>query len=231
MCRRGMGARRGPRARREGEDSHPNRASGRCAGREPRHRGAGRRRDGAAPPALPAANLDPVPRPAGGGAAVSGEPQTGLARTVPAASAPVAPAVQIAKQLDEHEGLATAVFARCVPGLPRVSVNGVERDLAPAELAAVLDAYSKTRTGADLRLVVVDVVRPDDAAWQVWARWAGAASGRTGFFAVVGTPRARPGGRAAPPCRLRSTGSARLPPDTVLARSPERERSRRRGGF
>jgi hypothetical protein len=107
------------------------------------------------------------------------------------------------EQLDSHDGLATAVFARSVAGVPQVSLNGTERDLTPAEFAAVLAAHVGVRPGAELRLVVLDTLRAADDTWREWVRRAAATTRRTIHFAgpdtsvliPEGRPRRRPGSR------------------------------------
>lgn len=91
--------------------------------------------------------------------------------------------VRRSAKLDEHGGLATAAFARSVRGIPQVSVNGVERDLTPTELAAVLAASSGTRQSTELRLVVFAAERADDAAGQAWVRRVASATQRTVYLA------------------------------------------------
>jgi hypothetical protein len=72
--------------------------------------------------------------------------------------------------LDHHEGLASMVFARSRDGVPQVSVSGVARDLTPAELATVLRRHRGVDAGGELRLVVLDEIRPDADAWHAWVR-------------------------------------------------------------
>lgn len=100
------------------------------------------------------------------------------------------------ERIESPEGLAAAVFARSVGGLPQVCCDGAERDLTPAEFAAVLDAHTGVRPDADLRLVVLDTVRADDGAWQEWARRAAVLTRRTVHFAGPDTAVRIPDGRA-----------------------------------
>jgi hypothetical protein len=98
--------------------------------------------------------------------------------------------VKLARQieaLDRHDLLSTAVFARSRGGIPQVSLDGSERGMAPAEFAAVLFRHAGATPGAELRLVVLDAIDPDDEAWRRWADRAATATRRTVHYAAPGT--------------------------------------------
>ena len=86
--------------------------------------------------------------------------------------------VRQAEGLEQHSLLITAVFARSRGGVPQVVMDGVERDLGPAELAAVLFRHAGAAPGAELRLVVLDAIAPDDGLGRLWVAAAAAAAGR-----------------------------------------------------
>jgi hypothetical protein len=99
------------------------------------------------------------------------------------------------ERVEAPDGLVTAVFARSRHGVPQVWVRGAERDLTPAEFAAVLARLADAPSAAELRLVVLDVRDPDPRAAAAWARGIAAATGRTVYTAAPGTAAVMPAGR------------------------------------
>jgi hypothetical protein len=95
--------------------------------------------------------------------------------------------VRQAEAIEQDGRLLTAVFAYSRAGLPQVTVDGQDRDLAPAELAAVLFRHAGAAPGVELRLVVLDPIAPDDAAWRNWAALTAAATGRIVHYAAPRT--------------------------------------------
>ena len=109
--------------------------------------------------------------------------------------------VRRAEGLEQHSLLITTVFARSRGGVPQVVVDGVERDLEPAELAAVLFRHAGAAPGAELRLVVLDAIAPDDGVGRLWVAAAAAAAGR-----IVHYPAPRTGVRLDERRRGRTAG-------------------------